>query len=141
MRLIFCYLKVIRFLHPCCYLKIVKDILKNCAKNKWICVNEHKGLLEMTMKMKNISQRYDINRCRPRHEHKYTNKRCFTKRWWLYVLSLWAKLEAQFMEKLATLRLTWHSICYKCCKLVLDLFVHCNTKMLILEQLMTRRII
>ena len=43
---------------------------KKGTKNKYGCLNEVKWL--MTMKMKNRSHRYDINRSRPRHGHEYT---------------------------------------------------------------------
>ena len=39
LRLNFCYLKIIHFLHPCYHPKLISDILKKCAKNKGICFN------------------------------------------------------------------------------------------------------
>ena len=50
----------------------------------------------MRLKMKNGSHRYDINRTRPRHGHKYTN----------YKFRLSTRLvltyEAEFMKKLSS---------------------------------------
>ena len=57
---------------------------KKCTKNKCVCFNEVIWLMTMNigLKIKNRSQRYDINKPRPRHEHKATQggaekKRCF----------------------------------------------------------------
>ena len=43
------------------------------TKSKYVCLNEVTWLTEMKLrlKMKHGSHRYDINRLRPRHEHKY----------------------------------------------------------------------
>ena len=56
--------------------------------------------------MENRSHRYDINRHKPRHEHKYTKYKMFLSinilsiKWWLYILSnTQATFEAQFMTK------------------------------------------
>ena len=72
LRLNFCYLKIIRFLHICYHLKIVGHILKNLLKKKYICSNEISWLIIMKMKikMRNRSHGYDRNRPRPRHGHK-----------------------------------------------------------------------
>ena len=52
--------------------------------------------------MKNRSHRYNINRFRPRHGHKYASIKCITARLWLYVLSKTkATFEAQLMNKLS----------------------------------------
>ena len=63
-----------RFLHPRCHLKIIRYILKNVQRNKSVCLNEAIRLMAMKMRlnMKNGSYRYDINRPRPRHGHRYT---------------------------------------------------------------------
>ena len=39
LRLNFCYLKIIHFLHPCYHPKLISDILKKRAKSKGICFN------------------------------------------------------------------------------------------------------
>ena len=36
----FPFLKIIRFLHPSYYPKVVGDIVKNIPKNKCVCFNE-----------------------------------------------------------------------------------------------------
>ena len=47
---------------------------KKCAKNKYVYLNEDIWLMakKMRLKMKNRSSRYDINRPRRWHGHKYT---------------------------------------------------------------------
>ena len=47
---------------------------KKCAKNMYVYLNEVIWLMTMKMRlnMKNRSSRYDINRNRCRHGHKYT---------------------------------------------------------------------
>ena len=47
---------------------------KKCAKNVYVYLNEDKWLMvkKMRLKMKNRSSRYDINRPRHWHGHKYT---------------------------------------------------------------------
>ena len=47
---------------------------KKCAKNKYVYLNENIRLMakKMRLKMKNRSSRYDINRTRRRHGHKFT---------------------------------------------------------------------
>ena len=52
--------------------------------------------MKMRLKMKNRSHRYDINRTRPIHGHKYTKHKI-----WLYVLSNYVTFEVQFMKKLS----------------------------------------
>ena len=62
-------------LQPHYYPKIIGHILvKNKQKNKCVCFNEIIRLIimKMEMKMKNTSRRYDINRTRSSHEHKYS---------------------------------------------------------------------
>ena len=52
-----------------------------CAKNKLVCFNSVLWLTEMKMrlKLKSRSQRYDVNRPRLRHGHKYTKyKMCLS---------------------------------------------------------------
>ena len=51
---------------------------KKCTKNKCVCLNEVIWLTEM--KMRHGSHRYEINRLRPRHEHKYIRyEMCLSK--------------------------------------------------------------
>ena len=68
----FCYLKIIHILHQRYYLRIIGHSLKNKQKNKCFCIHEIIRLIikEMHMKIKNKSNRYDINRPRSRHRHK-----------------------------------------------------------------------
>ena len=54
---------------------------KNCAKNKYVCFNDVIWLMTMKMrlKIKNRSQRHDINWPRPNYGHKYTKyKMCLS---------------------------------------------------------------
>ena len=64
-KLKFRYLKIIDILYPRYPSKI---------KNKRLCIHEIIRLiiLKMKMKMENVSNRYDINRPRPRHGNKYS---------------------------------------------------------------------
>ena len=67
--------KLCTILQPRYYPKIIGHILvKNKQKNKCVCFNEIIRLIimKMEMKMKNTSHRYDINRTRFSHEHKYS---------------------------------------------------------------------
>ena len=61
-------------LHPRYHPKMIGHFLKNKQKNKWVCIHETVRLIikKMKMKMKNRSHRYDINRLRSRHGHKYS---------------------------------------------------------------------
>ena len=54
--------------------KKIGHILKNKQKDKCVCIYEIIWLIIMKvkMKMKNWSHRYDINRTRSRHGHKYS---------------------------------------------------------------------
>ena len=70
LRLNFCYLKIIRILHPRYHLKIIRHILKNKPRNKCDCF--HVIIRLIIMKMKNRSYGYDINRPRSRHGRKYS---------------------------------------------------------------------
>ena len=47
---------------------------KKCTKNKCVCINEVilSMIMKVRQKIKNRSHRYNINRPRPRHGHKYT---------------------------------------------------------------------
>ena len=59
--------------------KIIGNALKNRQMNKCVCFHEIIRLIIMEMKMKkeNRSSRYDINRTRSRHGHKYSKyKKC-----------------------------------------------------------------
>ena len=77
LRLNFCYLKIIDIFHLRYHPKIIGYILKNKQKNKCGTVHEIIQLIimKMKMKMKNKSHRYDINRPRTRHGHKYSKYR------------------------------------------------------------------
>ena len=52
LRLNFCYLKIIRTLHPCYHPKIMGHILKNKQKNKFVCIHEIISVIIMKMRMK-----------------------------------------------------------------------------------------
>ena len=75
LRLNFCYLKYIHILHPRYHPKIIVHILKNKEKNKCVCIHEiiRWIIMKMKTKMKNTSNRYDINR--PRHGYKYSKQK------------------------------------------------------------------
>ena len=80
-RLNFCYSNFIDTLHPRYHPKIIGYILKIKQKKKCVCIHEILGLITMKirMNMKNRSHRYDINRPRSRHGHKYSKyKKCFS---------------------------------------------------------------
>ena len=51
-----------------------KRYSKKCTKNKYVCLNELIWLITMKIEAENEKKlhRYDINRPRPRHAHKYT---------------------------------------------------------------------
>ena len=73
--------KIIRILHPLCQSRIIGNIPKNKEKNKRISMHEIIRLIIMEMKMKieKWSHRYDINRPRSRHGHKYSKyKKCLS---------------------------------------------------------------
>ena len=71
----FRYLEIIYFFNPRYHQKIIGDILKTVQKPSH-SVNEviRSMTIEMRLKMNNRSQRYDINKLRPRQDHKYTTK-------------------------------------------------------------------
>ena len=73
LRLNFCYLKIIHILHASYYPREIGDVLKNKQKNKFLCIRDIMRLviMKMKMKMKIRSHKYDINRPRSRHGHKY----------------------------------------------------------------------
>ena len=61
------------------YPEIIRHIVKNKRKNKWVCIHEIIRLIMMKMqkKKKNGSHRYDINRPRSTYGHKYRKyKKC-----------------------------------------------------------------
>ena len=77
LRLNFRYLKIIHILHLHYHPKIIGRTLKNKQKSQSACILEIMQSIikmEMKMKMKNRSLRYDINRPRSRHGHKWV---CF----------------------------------------------------------------
>lgn len=55
------------------YPKIIGRILNNNLKNMFVCIYKIIQLIimKMEMKKKNRSNRYDINRPRSTHEHKF----------------------------------------------------------------------
>ena len=89
LRLNFSYLKIIHILYPLYHPKIIGHILKNKPKNKGVFINDITRLIIMKMKMemKNKSHRYDINRPRSRHGHKYSKYKKCLGIIMLYVLS------------------------------------------------------
>ena len=70
----FCYLRFICFFSSTLSFKHNRKYSKKSTKNKYGCLNAYMWLMTMKMrlKMKNRSSRYDINRPKPRHGHKYT---------------------------------------------------------------------
>ena len=81
LRLNFCYLKIIHTLHQRYHPRIIGHILKYKQNNKCACINEIIRLIivQMKLKMKSRSHRYDINRHRPSHGHKYNKyKKCLS---------------------------------------------------------------
>ena len=71
LRLNFCFLKIICFIHPSYHPKIAGDILKKFIKSKCVCFNEFINDNENEAENeKKIT--YKINGPRPRHGHKYT---------------------------------------------------------------------
>ena len=71
----FFYLKIIHILHQRYDPKVTEHILKNKQKSKCVCIHEiiQLTIMKMKMRMKNRSNRYDINRPKPRYS-KY--KKC-----------------------------------------------------------------
>ena len=70
----FSHPKIIGILHPRYLLTITGHILKNKQKSKHVCIHEIMQLIIMKMKtkIKIDSRKYDINRPRCRHGHKYS---------------------------------------------------------------------
>ena len=70
----FSYLKIIHILHPHYHPKVLGHILKNKQKSPVVFTHEITRLIimKMSMKMKNRSYRYEINRPRSRHGHRYS---------------------------------------------------------------------
>ena len=68
------YLTIVHILHPLYHPKIIGHTLKDKQKNKSICIHKIIRLIimNMNMKKKNGSHRYNINRPRSRHGHKYS---------------------------------------------------------------------
>ena len=96
-RLNFCYLKVIHILHQYYHPKVIGHILKNKQTKKCVCM--HHIIRLIIMKMKNKSNRQDINRPKPGYST-YRVSRCCC----LYVLSnILAIFEALFMKKLSNI--------------------------------------
>ena len=65
--------EIIDILHQRYHPRIIGHILKYKQNNKCVCINEIIRLIivKMKLKMKNRSHRYDVNRYRPIHGHKY----------------------------------------------------------------------
>ena len=64
---------IIHFLYPCYHPKILGRTLKSKQKNKCVYIHETVRLIIINMEKtkKNRSHRYNINRPRSRHEHRY----------------------------------------------------------------------
>ena len=78
----------------------------NCARKRCVCFNEIIWFMEV--KMKNRSHRYDINRARPRHGHKYTkNKKCLSVMILTYNKQLLSNTWSSIHEKVKQHRLSW----------------------------------
>ena len=103
LRLNFCYMKIIHILHPR-YPKIIGHILKYKQKSNCVYFHEIIQLIIMKMKIKiiNRSHRYDINRPRSRHGHRYSKyKKCLSKMMLICIEQYLSKFEPQFMKKLS----------------------------------------
>ena len=76
---------------------------KKCTQNKFVYFNEVMRLITMkvTLRMKNISHRYNINRPRHRHGHKYTKYEVCLRIIMVISSNTQAAFEAQFMKKLS----------------------------------------
>ena len=85
----FSYLKIIHIFYARYNPKIIAaHILKSKPKNKRVFIQEIAQLIIMKIKVKNRSRRYDINRHRSRHEHKYSKYKKCLRIIILYVLTL-----------------------------------------------------
>ena len=75
---------------------------KKYAKiKKYVCFNEiiWFNIMKVRQKMKNRSHRYEINRSRSRHGHKYTEyKMCLSMMMVIYIKQHQTTLQAQFMK-------------------------------------------
>ena len=72
-KLNFSYLAGIQILYPSYHPKIIEHILKQKQKSKRVFIQEiTRNLMKMKIKTKNRSHRYDKNRSRFRHGHKYS---------------------------------------------------------------------
>ena len=83
MRLNFCYLKIILFLHSRDHPKIIGHILKDKQNKKCVYIHEIIRLIIIEMKMKMKTYRINLgtkkNRQRFRHGHEYTKcKKCLS---------------------------------------------------------------
>ena len=76
-----CYLEIMHFLYSCYHPKLIWDIIRDVKKKTSVWFNEIVWSIttKMRLEIKNGSQRYDINRNRWRHGHKYTKyKMCLS---------------------------------------------------------------
>ena len=86
----FCYLKIIRILHPCYHRKIIGHIIKNKQTNKCVCIQEIIWLIIMKMKikMKKRSHRYTTY-IRPTSRHGDKCRKC--KKWLIMLILICIK--------------------------------------------------
>ena len=94
--------KIILILHPRYHPKIIGHTLKNKLKNKRAVIHKiiRSIIMKINMKMKNRSHRWDINRRRSRHEHKYSKyKKCLTMMMLLCVKQHLSNIWSSFLEK------------------------------------------
>ena len=141
MRLNNCYFKIIHFLHPYYHLKVSGDILKKSAKNNDACFNEIIWFIIMktSLKMKNASNRYDINRPTPRYRRKYTKYKTFLSMMIVICIkqhqsNIWVKVFKNEQSKICgrqswpiwsyeinkQQRLSWKTVAYKSMYVVWD---------------------
>ena len=100
-------LSFIHILHPSFHPKVIGKILKNKHKNVCVCIHEiiRLTIMKMKMKIKNRSHRFDINKHRSRHGHKYsTYKECLT------IMMLICIKQYFFQEELMAFRTT---LCFR----------------------------
>ena len=77
---------------------------KNCTKSKYVCFNDVIWLItiKMRLKIKNRSQRYDINWPRPNYGHKYTKyKMCLSIMMVLCIKQHLSNIWSSIMTKLS----------------------------------------
>ena len=94
--------KIILILHPRYHPKIIGHTLKNKLKNKRAVIHKiiRSIIMKINMKMKNRSHRWDINRRRSRHEHKYSKyKKCLTMMMLLCVKQHLSNIWSSFLQK------------------------------------------